>query len=60
VASGFKQEEGGKNDIPSSALIENDRTEIWMTVGFVDAVEMGRLFAVLSAIWPLSFGETLD
>lgn len=28
----------------SSALIENDRTEIWMTVGFVDTVEVGRLF----------------
>jgi hypothetical protein len=32
--------------IPSSALIENDRTEIWMTVGFVDTVAVGRLFAV--------------
>jgi hypothetical protein len=34
-----------RKNVPSSALIENDRTEIWMTVGFVDTVEVGRLFA---------------
>ena len=37
---------GRRKNVPSSALIENDRTEIWMTVGFVDTVEVGRLFAV--------------
>lgn len=38
----------GDIDSPSSARIENDRTEMWMTVG-VDAVkDAGRLFAGVS------------
>jgi hypothetical protein len=43
-----------RKNVPSSALIENDRTEIWMTVGFVDVIEVGRLFAVRQYI-SLSF-----
>jgi hypothetical protein len=38
-------EERDQEDLPSSALIENDLTEICITVGFVAAVEAGRLFA---------------
>jgi hypothetical protein len=45
---------GGRKNVPSSALIENDRTEIWMTVGFVDVIEVGRLFAARQYI-SLSF-----
>lgn len=39
-----------ENDLPSSALIENDLTDMWMTVGFWDVVEIGKLFAAPSAI----------
>jgi hypothetical protein len=38
-----------QKDLPSSALIENDLTEICITVGFEAAVETGRLFACTSA-----------
>ena len=38
-----------ENVLPSSALIENDLTDIWITVGFWDVVEIGRLFATPSA-----------
>lgn len=32
-------------DLPSSARIENDRTEMWITVGFEEDRLAGRLFA---------------
>lgn len=37
------------SDSPSSARIEKDRTEMWMTVGWADDNDAGRLFAVISA-----------
>lgn len=38
----------GCMDVPSSARIEYERTEMWITVGLVGAVAIGRLFAAPS------------
>jgi hypothetical protein len=35
-------------DSPSSARIEKDRTEMWMTVRWADDIDAGRLFATIS------------
>lgn len=46
-------------DVPSSARIENDLTEIWITVGLVGFVDVGRLFATPQSVGHKLYADTL-